>query len=118
MQCRFRYVAGEAVCDRCGRRATTMSRNLEAQCRLGGPGSELSSILSGWPFYITITPGCRCKSHAETMDMWGCDRCEDRIDEIVGWLRGEAATRGMPFSAALAKALIRRAIYRARAKLA
>lgn len=116
--CTFTHNAGAATCTRCGRRVAVTGRNVIAKCRIGGPGTELSAILAGWPFYIQSTPTCPCKRHAEVMDAWGCDQCEARIEEIVGWLRQEAVGRGLPFSELVARSLVRRAISRARKKLA
>jgi hypothetical protein len=48
------------------------------------------------------------------MDAWGSDECERRIDEIVGWLREEAARRRIPFVNALGRLLVKRAIRAAR----
>jgi hypothetical protein len=48
------------------------------------------------------------------MDAWGCDECERRLDEIVGWLAEEAASRKLPFSSTVASMLVRRAIANAR----
>lgn len=44
------------------------------------------------------------------MDAWGPDECERRVDEIVGWLREEAAERGLPFVAVAANAAVHSAI--------
>jgi hypothetical protein len=52
------------------------------------------------------------------MDEWGCEVCESRMDEIVGWLKSEAASRGLPFVEVVARVLIRKAIARARKKAA
>lgn len=79
-----------------------------------GPGTELKKLLAGWPLRITYTPDCPCRSHAAQMDAWGCDECERRIDEIVGWLREEAHKRGLPFVDVAGRMLVRRAIRNAR----
>jgi hypothetical protein len=71
-------------------------------------------MLSGWPLYIKTTQGCSCNQHAAVMDAWGCDKCEERIDEIVGWLRDEAAKRKLPFLDAAGRLVVRRAIAKAR----
>jgi predicted Fe-S protein YdhL (DUF1289 family) len=75
-------------------------------------GTALSSILSR--LGITYTPDCPCRSHVAMMDAWGCDECERRIDEIVGWLREEAGKRGLPFLDAVGRMVVRRAIKNAR----
>jgi hypothetical protein len=50
------------------------------------------------------------------MNQWGCDECERRIEEIVGWLREEAEAAGIMFVAFAAKGVVKRAIKKARAK--
>jgi predicted Fe-S protein YdhL (DUF1289 family) len=114
-RCRAIRYRGGYICHGCGQMSTDLN---SMQCRLafGGPGTELKKMLSGWPFYIEATPTCPCNRHAATMDEWGCDGCENRIDEIVEWLRLEASKRRLPFSTGAAKILIRRAISRARKK--
>lgn len=76
------------------------------------PGTALTALLSR--IGITYTPDCPCRSRAAIMDAWGCDECERRIDEIVGWLREEADKRGLPFLDAAGRMLVRRAIKNAR----
>ena len=78
----------------------------------GGPGTELSAMLR----FVGLgsAPGCACKSRAQQMDLWGAERCEKEIEQIVGWLRGEAQRRKLPFSSVGARGLIRLAIYKAR----
>lgn len=85
---------------------------------IGGPGTELKTILKNW-LGITATPGCSCNARAAEMDInesrepgW----CESHIDEIVGWLREEAVKRGMPFLDAAGKILVRKAIKNAKKK--
>jgi hypothetical protein len=77
-----------------------------------GPGTELKKLLK--TIGITATPNCSCNARARTMDANGCDWCEDNIDTIVGWLREEAAKRGLPFLDAAGRLLVRRAIRNAR----
>lgn len=78
----------------------------------GGPGTELTTLLSKWG--IRERPDCPCKSHAAQMDRWGPDRCEERLETILSWLREEARRRRLPFSRLAAGALVRLAIRRAR----
>ena len=115
-------------CSACGRLVKTQSTvKVYASCRAGqparpgkpappreGPGTELKKMLAGWPLYIKTTENCSCNRHAQTMNAWGCDECERRIDEIVGWLRDEAKKRKFPFFDAAGAMLVRRAIKRAR----
>jgi len=77
-----------------------------------GPGTELKKLLSR--VGITASPDCSCNARARTMDEKGCDWCEANLDEIVGWLREEAAKRGLPFIDLAGRMLVRRAIANAR----
>lgn len=77
-----------------------------------GPGTELKKLLK--KVGITASPNCSCNARAKTMDQWGCDKCEERIDEIVGWLREEATKRRLPFFDLAGRMLVRRAIKMAR----
>jgi hypothetical protein len=79
-----------------------------------GPGTELKKILAGWPFRIVASPNCSCNARARTMDDRGIEWCEAHLDEIVGWLREEAAKRKLPFFDAAGRVLVRRAIANAR----
>ncbi len=77
-----------------------------------GPGTELKKLLKR--VGITASPNCSCNARARTMDQWGCDKCEERIDEIVGWLREEATKRRLPFIDAVGRMIVKRAIKIAR----
>lgn len=79
---------------------------------VGGPGTELKKLLK-W-FGLVAQSGCSCNERARLMNEWGPDGCEERIDEIVGWLREEAASRNLPFVDAAGRVLVRRAIANAR----
>jgi len=78
----------------------------------GGPGTELKSLLAA--IGIVAKPDCSCHARARVMDRQGCDWCEQHLDTIVGWLREEAAKRGLPFLDAAGRLLVRRAIRNAR----
>lgn len=80
-----------------------------------GPGTELRKLLA--KVGIVATPTCSCNARARAMDEnearepgW----CEAHLDEIVGWLREEAAKRKLPFLEAAGRLLVRRAIANAR----
>jgi len=77
-----------------------------------GPGTELKKLLK--LVGITASPDCSCNARARTMDEKGCDWCEQNLDEIVGWLREEAAKRGLPFVDLAGRMLVNRAIKNAR----
>lgn len=56
----------------------------------GGPGTELSKILSRFGIHPSE---CGCKAHAREMDRRGPEWCGDNIERIVGWLSDEATKR-------------------------
>ena len=51
------------------------------------------------------------------MNLWGCDECERRLDQIIAWLREEAHRRGLPFVDAAGRMLVKKAIANARKAL-
>jgi hypothetical protein len=60
---------------------------------MAGPGTHLKSLLA----QLGVRPSseCECNRRAEQMDGWGVAGCrrESERDEILGWLRKEAAKR-------------------------
>ena len=74
-----------------------------------GPGTELARILS---WFATDEEGCRCRSRARIMNVWGPSTCRRRSDTILEWLREEAGRRGLPFVRVVAQVWIARAIRR------
>jgi hypothetical protein len=79
---------------------------------LGGPGTELHRILARFGF--SFSKQCRCRARMLTMNRWGCDGCEEHLEDIVGWLREEAAARKLPYLDVAGKMLVRLAISNAR----
>jgi hypothetical protein len=77
-----------------------------------GPGTELKKLLAR--VGITAAPDCACNARAAEMDRQGVEWCEANIDTIVGWLREQAAARGLPFLDVAGRMLVRRAIQNAR----
>lgn len=77
-----------------------------------GPGCQLKGLLA-WAF-IRPTGKCRCNERARLMDLQGPDWCEANADTIVGWLREEADSRGLPFVEIAARAAVSLAIAKAR----
>lgn len=77
-----------------------------------GPGTELKKLLA--KIGITATPDCSCNARARLMDERGIEWCEQNLDEIVGWLREEAAKRGLPFVDVAGRVLVKRAIHNAK----
>ena len=81
----------------------------------GGPGTELKKLLA--KVGITATPDCSCNARAAEMDRREQETpgwCESNLDTIVGWLREQAAARGLPFVDLAGRLLVRRAISNAR----
>lgn len=132
MNCSFDASAGfPATCTACGRVVRRGVFPIYAQCRslgvdiavtqqaprkLGGPGTELKKILSGWPFYITASPDCSCNQVAAQMDEWGADECEtsQKTEYVLAALRENAMRRGLPFLDVAGRLLVKRAIANAR----
>jgi hypothetical protein len=78
----------------------------------GGPGTELHKLLG--KLGLSPVEGCKCKGRARKMDEWGPDICEDRINEIVGWMEEEARKRKKWFVRWPAKTVVLLAIKKAR----
>ena len=121
-------VISEAFCNRCKFENVRCGETVKAVERVSlppvpeaGPGTELHKLLGklGWKESI----GCQCKSRMRQMNAWGPAKCREEIDTIVGWLREEYDRRDnivegkklfrMPFSAGVAKLLVKKAIRRA-----
>lgn len=77
-----------------------------------GPGTLLKATLARLGLHST-TP-CKCDARAAQMDRLGPDWCQEHIEEIVAWLKEEAARRHLPFIPPAARLLIRRAIHKSR----
>jgi hypothetical protein len=77
-----------------------------------GPGTELHKLLAF--FGVHMRAGCSCRGRMVQMNKWGCDGCEEHLEEIVGWLREEAAARKLPYLDVAGKMLVRLAISNAR----
>jgi hypothetical protein len=119
----------QVVCVRCGRSVRVNALHagrVYANCRnqtaaiadvpQAGPGTELKKLLKTW-LRIEASPNCSCNARARTMDEEEAKEpgwCAAHLDEIVGWLREEAAKRGLPFLDAAGRVLVRRAIKNAR----
>ena len=96
----------------CGMDPQPVAQQMAALPPPGGPGTELKKLLR--LVGITAKPNCPCNAHAVQMDIWGADECQQRLDEIVGWLREEAGRRHLPFSETIARQVVLLAIRRAR----
>lgn len=109
------YENGVPVTRDCHSRRPVQS---QPQIQTSGPGTELKKLLAGWPFWIVAKPNCSCNARARVMDANGCDWCESHMDEIVAWLRDEAAKRKLLFADIAGRLLVKRAIRNARKKQA
>lgn len=104
--------------------AQAVASSKKSYRQTGGPGTELKALLRDW-LGIEATPGCSCNRMAERMDRLGPDWCEgEGMPEILGVMRVEHGKRWnagktiLPWSDTAARALIRLACHRARAKAA
>jgi hypothetical protein len=121
MLCSFVFSGTGHVCVNCGRSVPVPEGSRIVATCLGKPsgclaGTELKSLLAGWPFRIVATADCKCTSRAAYMDAQGCDWCEspEGMAEIMGFLREAAEARGLPFLDVAARLLVKRAIHNAR----
>jgi len=90
----------------------TLPPSLTTKPLTKGPGTQLKRLFQ-W-FKITANRGCQCKQWAALMDLRGCDWCEANLETVIGWLRKEAAVRKLPFTDAVARRVVKLAIYLAR----
>jgi hypothetical protein len=120
MDCVFNYET--RACSVCGLELDSANTRRNCSALLGhsrgcGPGTELKKILAGWPLYITTSPDCSCNAKAAEMDFQEQSNpgwCEANLGTIVGWLREQAAARGLPFLDMVGRMLVKRAIRNAR----
>jgi hypothetical protein len=106
--CAPAHLTAKALVLRCGLAQKQVSAS-GGECLAG---AELKKLLA--TIGITAKPTCSCNARARAMDANGCEWCESNMDTIVGWLREEAAKRGLPFLDAAGRLLVRRAIKNAR----
>lgn len=91
-----------------------LQKPLEPPSPPEGPGTELTKLLS---WFAKDTKGCKCKSRARKMNIWGPDRCEQEMETIVGWLQEEGEKRGWPtgrITSIVSRKLVGRAIANSR----
>ena len=80
-----------------------------------GPGTELKLLLKRMGL---VSRGCKCEERAKRMDEWGPNGCLANMTTILGWVAEAAKKRYLPFSKTVATILVKRAIKRAREKIA
>lgn len=114
----------EVVCERCGRTWNGIPSIPHHRCNallksaaitlgipfpfLPGTARIASKLIAGKPLgpgdwlHIAIlkwvnkgpTRKCGCQDRINQMNAWGAVGCRERLDEIVGWLAGEAEKHG------------------------
>lgn len=83
---------------------------LTASASQVGPGKFLSESLS-W-IAKPDEGDCYCKSRAAIMDIWGPDKCEEKIETIVGWLIEGAEKYGVDWAPVAVQSIVARAMIR------
>ena len=77
-----------------------------------GPGTELKKLLS-W-FHSPPKKKCKCKDRIQKMNAWGPDKCEEKIETILRWLKHSARIHKVPYFAFAVRIVIKKAIKNAR----
>ncbi len=80
-----------------------------------GPGTELKKLLS-W-FHSPEKRKCKCQTRIQKMNAWGPDKCEQKIETILRWMRHSAKIHKIPFFEPAVRLVIRTAIKRSRSPL-
>lgn len=88
--------------------SATVAAAAQYQWDPAGAGTQLKKLLS--KVGIKSTENCSCNARAKLMNANGIEWCEQNVNEIVGWLKEEAAKRNLPFLALPAKIVVQRAI--------
>ena len=81
----------------------------------GLPGTELKKLIS-W-FYSPDKRKCKCATRIAKMNKWGPDKCEQRMDTILRWLKHSARISNIPYFEPAVKILVRKAIKNSRSQL-
>ena len=77
-----------------------------------GPGTELRKLLS-W-FHSPDKRKCKCETRIQKMNAWGPDKCEQKLETILRWMRHSAKIHKIPFFEPAVRLVIRTAIRRSR----
>lgn len=80
----------------------------------GLPGTELKKLIS-W-FYSPDKKKCKCATRIAKMNKWGPDKCEQKMETILRWLRHSAAIAKMPYFRPAVLLLVRKAIKNSRSQ--
>jgi len=87
----------------------------EAEAKNGGVGTELKKLIS-W-FYSPEKRKCKCATRIAKMNKWGPDKCEQKMETILRWLRHSAAIAKMPYFRPAVLLLVKKAIKNSRSQL-
>ncbi len=77
-----------------------------------GPGTELKKLIA-W-FYSPDKKKCKCMNRIAKMNKWGPDKCEQKMETILRWLRHSAAIARVPYFRPAVILLVKKAIKNAR----
>ena len=79
-----------------------------------GPGTELKKSIS---WFYSPKKKCRCLTRIQKMNLWGPDKCEERIETILRWLQHSARIAKIPYFRFAVLIVVTRAIKRSRSQL-
>ena len=77
----------------------------------GLTGTELKKLIS---WFYSPNKKCNCLTRIAKMNKWGPDKCEQRMDTIIRWLKHSARIASVPFFEPAVRLLIKQAIKNAR----
>ncbi len=80
-----------------------------------GPGTELKKLLS-W-FHSPDKRKCKCQTRIQKMNAWGPDKCEQKMETILRWMRHSSKFHKIPFFEPAVRLVIRTATRRSRSLL-
>ena len=78
------------------------------------PGTELKKLIA-W-FYSPDKKKCKCATRIQKMNKWGPDKCEEKMETILRWLRHSAAIAKIPYFRPAVLLLVRKAIKNSRSQ--
>lgn len=81
-------------------------------------GTCLKELL-GWFVWSKAAKECsKCKNREQVMNIWGADKCESNIEQILEWLEESAREHGLLYNRLAVRQIVRRAIRKSRNRLA
>ena len=78
-----------------------------------GPGTELKKLIQ-WFLWDKAASCESCANREITMNHWGPDKCEEKMETILEWLKESADNAHLPFVPFLVRLVVKRAIRNAR----